>query len=535
MKHVFLLFITLVSFQLGISQTVVDVIVGSDVHETLEDAVIAAGLADDLSDSTALFTVFAPTDSAFSLLPDGLLDSLLADTTGQLANILLYHVIGDTVASTALMDSMTAATLLGEDVLITIDTSGAVFVNDAMVISADLPASNGIVHVIDAVLIPPMDTMVVDTTVMIDSSVVDIVVGSEVHTVLETAVIEAGLVETLSGEGPFTIFAPTDSAFAALPEGLLDTLLADPEGELTNILLYHVLGAAVVSDSLSDGQMVTTLQGSDVTVTIDSSGVFINDAMVTLVDLQADNGVVHVIDAVLVPPVDTMVVVDSSVVDIIVGSEIHTVLETAVIEAGLVETLSGEGPFTVFAPTDSAFAALPEGLLDTLLLDPTGELTNILLYHVLGATVVSDSLSDGQTAMTLQGTDVTVTIDSSGVFINDAMVILADLLADNGVVHVIDAVLVPTTTVGTPAELASTVGIKVFPNPTSDLLEIQFPQTLSKTKNIKLLTLEGRELRSWDTQAYTETLSLKDINRGTYFLLIESEAGKGYFQRIVVN
>ena len=530
MKQVLFLFFTCAAFHLGLSQTVVDVIVDSDVHTTLETAVVEAGLAGTLADSTALYTVFAPTDSAFTLLPEGLLESLLADTTGALSDILLYHVVGDSVASSSLMDSMVVATLLGEDVLITIDTAGMVFVNNAQVISADIPASNGIVHVIDAVLIPPMDTVFT-----IDSSVVDIVVGSADHTILETAVIEAGLVETLSGEGPFTIFAPTDSAFAALPEGLLDTLLLDPTGELTNILLYHVLGAEVLSTDLSDGQMAMTLQGAEITVSIDSSGVMINNALVTVADLQADNGVVHVIDAVLVPPVDTMVVVDSSVVDIVVGSADHTILETAVIEAGLVETLSGEGPFTIFAPTDSAFAALPEGLLDTLLLDPTGELTNILLYHVLGAEVLSTELSDGQTAMTLQGTDITVTIDSSGVFINDAMVTVADLMADNGVVHVIDAVLVPTTTVGTPAELASTVGIEVFPNPTTDVLEVRFPQTLSQKKHIRLLTIQGRELRSWNTQAYAETLSLKDINRGTYFLLIESEAGKGYFQRIVVN
>ena len=530
MKRTLFLLLTICFAHLGFSQTVVDIIVGSDAHDTLEVAVIQAGLDDDLSDTTATFTVFAPTDTAFAALPAGLLDTLLADPMGELAQILLYHVLGAEVPSDSLSDGQMAMTLQGANVTVTIDSNG-VFINDAQVTMADIPASNGIVHVINAVLVPPP----ADTTDMMDSTVVDIIVGSAVHETLEAAVIAAELDDDLSGEGPFTVFAPTDSAFAALPEGLIDTLLADPTGDLADILLYHVLGAAVPSDSLSDGQTAMTLEGSDVTVTIDSSGVFINDAMVVLTDIMADNGIVHVIDAVLVPPVDTMVVIDSSVVDIIVGSAVHETLEAAVIAADLVGALSGEGPFTVFAPTDSAFAALPEGLLDTLLADPSGDLTNILLYHVLGAAVPSDSLSDGQTATTLQGSDVTVTIDSSGVFINDAMVVLADIMADNGIVHVIDVVLVPPTDVSTPAELASTVGIEVYPNPSTGTLQVRFPQTLSKEKQIQLFSLDGKALRTWGSQAFEETLSLEGITPGVYLLLIESDQDQRYFQRILLN
>ncbi len=508
--------------------TVVDIIVGSAVHETLEAAVIAADLAGTLS-GAGPFTVFAPTDSAFAALPEGLLDTLLADPSGDLTDILLYHVLGTEVPSNSLSNGQVVTTLGGSDVTVTIDSNG-VFINDAKVILTDLVADNGIVHVIDAVLVPPADTMDV-----MDSTVVDIIVGSAVHETLEAAVIAADLAGTLSGAGPFTVFAPTDSAFAALPEGLLDTLLADPSGDLTDILLYHVLGAEVPSNSLSNGQVVTTLGGSDVTVTIDSNGVFINDAKVILTDLVADNGIVHVIDAVLVPPTDTMVVVDSSVVDIIVGSAVHETLEAAVIAAGLVDALSVEGNFTVFAPTDSAFAALPEGLLDTLLADPAGDLTNILLYHVLGARVPSDSLSDGQTATTLQGTDITVTIDSNGVFINEAMVIITDIEADNGIVHVIDAVLVPATSVNTKTEIASAVGIEVFPNPTSGFLQVRFPQSMSREKQIQVVSLEGRILGRWATQANEETLSLEGISAGTYLLLIESNEGTRYYQRILLR
>ncbi|MFW5778301.1 MAG: fasciclin domain-containing protein, partial [Bacteroidota bacterium] len=191
-----------------------------------------------------------------------------------------------------------------------------------------------------------------------DNSVVDIIVNSENHTTLEDAVIAAELVTTLQGDGPFTVFAPTDDAFDALPDGLLDDLLADPTGDLADILLYHVVAGQSLSTDLTDGQVITTVLGQDITVTINDDGVFINDAQVTAADLEADNGVVHVIDAVLVPEL-----LPETVVDIIVESVDHNTLETAVVEADLVETLQGEGPFTVFAPTDAAFDALPDGLL----------------------------------------------------------------------------------------------------------------------------------------------------------------------------
>ena len=183
--------------------------------------------------------------------------------------------------------------------------------------------------------------------------------------------------------------------------------------------------------------MVTTLEGTDLMVTIDENGVMIDNAMVTVADIAADNGVVHVIDAVLIPENELY-----TVVDIIVDSENHTTLKTAVVAAGLVETLSGEGPFTVFAPTDDAFNALPEGTLDAVLAD-MDLLTSILTHHVAGGSVYSTDLSDGMMVTTLNGTELMVTIDDNGVMIDNAMVTVADVAADNGVVHVIDAVLIP--------------------------------------------------------------------------------------------
>ena len=215
----------------------------------------------------------------------------------------------------------------------------------------------------------------------------------------------AGLAGALTGDGPLTVFAPTDDAFAALPAGTLDALLADPTGELASILLYHVVAGEALAASLSDGQTITTLENSDITVTINNDGVFINDAQVTMTDLQADNGVVHVINAVLLPPPATFV-------EIIVNSPDHETLEAAVIAAELDDDLSGAGPFTVFAPTDEAFAALPEGTVESLLLpENKDQLVAILKHHVVSGRVYADQAAKLDKAPTIGGTELPVAID----------------------------------------------------------------------------------------------------------------------------
>ena len=274
------------------------------------------------------------------------------------------------------------------------------------------------------------------------NSIYDIVANSNDHNTLELAIDTCGLTATLQGAGTFTLFAPTDAAFNALPQGTIAALLNDLP-QLTDILKHHVVGDSVMSGMLSNNQIVTTLLGDDVTVTINTNGdVFIDNAQVIVADIVADNGVVHVIDAVLIPTTPA----NNTVYDIIDLSPSHTTLKTAIDACGLDGTLKGAGPFTVFAPTDAAFNALPAGTIAALLND-LPQLTDILKHHVVGANVLSGSLSNNQIVTTLLGTDVTVTINSNGdVFIDNAQVIVADIVADNGVVHVIDAVLLPAST-----------------------------------------------------------------------------------------
>ena len=535
----------------GWSQTVVDIVVDSEDHTVLEAAVVEAGLVETLQ-GEGPFTVFAPTDAAFTALLTAL-GVEAADLLGlpQLGDILTYHVAGVEAMSTDLSDGQMVTTVNGQDVTISIMGDTVMINGSATVTVANIDATNGVVHVIDAVLVPAMingctDMMACnyslvantddqscvlpgdmcddgdDATVNdmvgedcmcagIPATVVDIVVNSEDHTLLEAAVGAANLVDALSAEGPFTVFAPTDAAIAALVEALeitAEDLLALPD--LGEILQYHVVAGAAMSGDLSDGQEIETLLGENVTVTIDMDmNVFINNAQVTVADIEAGNGVVHVIDAVLLPPAP----VTNTVVDVIVNSEDHTLLEAAVIEAGLVEALSAEGPFTVFAPTDAAITALIEALeitAEDLLALPN--LGDILQYHVVAGAAMSGDLTDGQEIETLLGSNVTVTINAEGVFINDAQVTVADIEADNGVVHVIDAVLLPPT----PDNInEATSAWTVMPNPAKDVVTLT---GVNPSATLALLDMTGRTVREFAQG--TTVLTVGDLTPGTYMLTV---------------
>ncbi len=487
------------------AQTVVDIIVNSPDHTTLEAAVIAAELDDDLS-AAGSFTVFAPTDAAFAALPSAFVTGLLANPTGQLAEILTYHVIGAEVLAGDLSDGQTAATLQGEDVTVTINADG-VFINNAQVTVTDIPADNGVVHVLDAVMLPPT----------FPTTVVDVVVNSDVHNTLEAAVVAAELADDLSAAGSFTVFAPTDDAFAALPPAFVTGLLANPTGQLAEILTYHVIGAQVLAGDLSDGQTATTLQGEDVAVVINANGVFINNAQVTITDIVTPNGVVHVLDAVMLPPTFPL-----TVVDVVVSSDVHNTLAGVVVAAELDDDLNAAGPFTLFAPTDDAFAEIDPDVLNTLLADPTGDLAQILLYHALSGQVLSGDLSDGQTATTLQGEDVTVNINTDGVFINDSEVIIADIVTPNGVVHVLDAVMLPPSFVNVTA--LEKVNLKLSPNPTADVVWITLPQEMLNTRvEVQIADFTGKILDSQIVNGEQLTLDLTTYPTGNYSILLVSD------------
>lgn len=266
--------------------TVVDAAAKRYFFSTLVQAVTDAGLADALSASDATLTVFAPTDEAFSNLPDGLLASL---TTEQLTRILQYHVLGSEVFAGDLQAEQSAESLLGEDLYITTGEEGAFINGSSEIITTDVDVNNGVIHAINEVLLPNEFL-----------NIVQIAQKDYNLTSLVTALSDAGLVSTLEGDGPFTVFAPTNAAFEAA-SNLIGSLSAS---EVSEVLQYHAAAQELLSGDLSDGQTITTVQGEDITVNIDGEGnVTLNGSVNVIgVDRQGTNGVVHIIDGVLVPP-----------------------------------------------------------------------------------------------------------------------------------------------------------------------------------------------------------------------------------------
>lgn len=278
-----------------------------------------------------------------------------------------------------------------------------------------------------------------DVPQMDEKNIVEVAADAGNFNILIEAAQKAGLAEFLSTENNLTVFAPTDDAFAALLSDLgLSSLDDIPTADLAGILTYHVIGAKAMSTDLSTGYVSTLSSYDDNNITMyieTGSGVMINNSVsVTTADIEASNGVIHVVDKVILPP---------TVVNIALANDNFTTLVQAVVKAGLVNALSSEGPFTVFAPTNDAFDALFTELGVSGIDDLTAEqLTPILLYHVVSGNVVSTELTSGEVG-TLNG-DKNLTVDlSSGVKINESSVVAADIQGANGVVHVIDKVLIP--------------------------------------------------------------------------------------------
>ncbi|MDE0235116.1 MAG: fasciclin domain-containing protein [bacterium] len=291
-------------------------------------------------------------------------------------------------------------------------------------------------------------------------TIVEVAVASGAFPTLIAAVQAAGLVDTLNSEGPFTVFAPTEEAFATALANLDVTageLLANTE-LLTAVLTYHVLATEAPSELVAtlNGESVTTVNGADITITIDGDTVRVNDATVVATDIQTTNGIIHVIDTVLLPPAqeepeasgtEEQPEASGTIVEVAVASGAFPTLIAAVQAAGLVDTLNSEGPFTVFAPTEEAFATALANLDVTAgeLLANTELLTAVLTYHVLATEAPSELVAtlNGESVTTVNGADITITIDGDTVRVNDATVVATDIQTTNGIIHVIDTVLLP--------------------------------------------------------------------------------------------
>ena len=279
------------------TSNVVELAVATDSLSTLVTAVTTAELATALSTADATYTVFAPDNDAFAGLPDGLLTALLTGGFKKhLIEILLYHVYADgAVLSTDLAATQDITMMNGEVLTVASSDAGVTVTTTAgetaTVTTADVVGTNGVVHIIDGVLVPSS----------IGASV--IALGDDYSTLL-SLITRAGLDETLMG-GPYTLFAPTNTAFAALDTETVDFLTSDAGAAmLASILTYHVVSGSVTSDMVMNDMMVATVQGAEITFTVDSGSVMVNDATVVMADMLAFNGVTHGIDMVLLPPAD---------------------------------------------------------------------------------------------------------------------------------------------------------------------------------------------------------------------------------------
>lgn len=262
--------------------------------------------------------------------------------------------------------------------------------------------------------------------------------GNDSFTTLVAALKAADLVEAMQGEGPFTVFAPTNEAFADLPEGQLEMLL-EPKNKplLQAILTYHVAPGTFMAKDVVKMKFAPTLNGQRVDFMVTDGGVTVDEASIVTTDIRCSNGVIHVIDSILVPST-------SDIVATAVEAGSFRTLAAALQAAQLVEALQGKGPFTVFAPTDEAFAKLPKGTVESLLKPENREqLAAILKFHVVSGRVYSDAVASGGAIETLQGGRLEARTDEKGVFVNGAKVVKPDVETKNGVIHVVDTVLIP--------------------------------------------------------------------------------------------
>jgi len=280
--------------------------------------------------------------------------------------------------------------------------------------------------------------MMATSAMAADKDIVDTAVEAGKFKTLAAALQAADLIGALKGEGPFTVFAPTDDAFAKLPAGTVEGLLKpESEAALKSVLTYHVVSGKVMAADVVKLSGAKTLNGQRVAVQVSEAGVMVDGAKVTATDIVCSNGVIHVIDSVLLPSSKTIPEVASDA-----GS--FSTLLAAAKAAGLAEVLGSEGPFTVFAPTDEAFAKLPEGTVASLL-EPANKqkLVDILKYHVVSGRVFSEDAVAAKQAKTLEGSTLAIAVTADGAQVNSAGLVKTDINASNGVIHVIDSVLIP--------------------------------------------------------------------------------------------
>ncbi len=413
------------------TQNLVERLAGLENYSTLVTAVTEAGLADALADIDRA-TIFAPTNAAFEKIPADSLSALLADKAA-LTNLLTYHVVPGKRISSYRLGSR-SLTALNEGTLAVKTTryrsfwwfSSAIKVNDSKVVKTNIRATNGIIHGIDTVLDPEF---------MAPKTILELAAGNEDLSTLASLVESAGLAKALDSHRlELTVFAPTNEAFEKLPAELLEAVQNDRE-LLRFVLKNHIVRGAVESTELETGT-IRTVGRSDLDIVVGEDGVSVGPASVIAPDVLAANGIVHVIDEVLVPEiVETLVGVIDSRDDL-------ATFKVALDAAGYTRFFDQKSRYwrwTFFAPNNDAFGAIPTDALAALL-DDKRALRGVLLRHIAYGKITSADLSDGAVVRTIGGR-LAVDISDSGATFNGAPLLEADLDASNGVLHIVGEVI----------------------------------------------------------------------------------------------
>jgi len=281
------------------------------------------------------------------------------------------------------------------------------------------------------------------------TTIIDVIEDNESFAIIAGALNNSSLNAVLTGNEMHTVFLPTDQAFENMSEDAFEELIADPSA-LEQVLLYHVANGTLMTEDLANVSNVTTLQGSQLPVNVTDEGIFVGDAEVTQANITADNGVIHVIDTVLIPPEGPAG--ENDIIETATQEGNFTTFLLAVGAANLTEDLKGEGPYTIFAPTDEAFNALPDGTVEALLND-TDALTETLHYHMADGRLMADDIANMTNITTHTGDEIPVNVTQEGILVGNARIVVQDINASNGVIHAIDAVLIPEEAVGGPVEL----------------------------------------------------------------------------------
>jgi transforming growth factor-beta-induced protein len=415
------------------SKNIVEVAQGNTELSTLVSAIQAAGLTSYLS-GTGPFTVFAPTNAAFAKLDPETLNNIIGNPT-LLTALLQYHVVNGKVYSKDLSDGEVNTALSGQTILVDVNGNAVTLNGNTSVTDADIKASNGVIHIIDQVLIP--DDFAAQTIVQIAASNPNF---STLVQILSLPEMSDLLAAANDPTADLTVFAPTNAAFDATLAALGKNSINDiPTGILKEIVSYHILGGAVFSNELSNGSVPTLLPGESVTVDISGNGVKIDNANVISADIAAINGVIHAVDGVLLPSYVATAV--GNIGEVVLFNKDFTVLAAALRKAELLDAVSTTDNITVFAPDNAAFVKAGITSLDGFSKDDLGP---ILLYHVLGAKVLSSQLPAGGIAEMLNEQNIYLGYLTNSVLINGLTAITAvDIEKNNGVIHVIDRTLVP--------------------------------------------------------------------------------------------